>query len=79
MLLTLLLDPHFPSDGTLFAGLGLTLVWLGLVGWAIRQLFRDNSSRKRGVIGLAVAALLLLVGGPFMWGCVFLLIWGLIG
>ena len=79
MLLTLLLDPHFPSDGILFTGWGLTLAWLVLVGWTLRQLFREKSSRKLGVVGLVVAMLVLLVGGQFMWGCLVFLVWAFSG
>jgi hypothetical protein len=75
MLLTLLLDPHFPSDDIIFTGWGLTLAWLVLVGWSIWQLFRAGSGRKRGAVGLGVAMLVLLVGGQFMWGCMFFLLW----
>jgi hypothetical protein len=73
-MLTLLLDPHFPSDDLIFAGWGLTLAWLVLVGWAFWQLFRDDSRWKRGVVGLAVAMLVLVISGPFMWGCMFFLL-----
>jgi hypothetical protein len=69
MLLTLLVAGPFPTDAVLFAGWGLAIVFAGLLLWSIPKLFQP-ATRRRGLIGLAVAFSLVVVGWLLMIGVV---------